>query len=53
MLRSPLNDDRSQASRSTRIWTGLAVAIGALVLLGALAYLLPALGAPIGPTGVP
>ena len=53
MPRSPLNDDRSQASRSTRIWTGLAVAIGALVLLGALAYLLPALGAPIGPAGVP
>uniref|UniRef100_A0ABS3IUH8 ABC transporter permease subunit n=1 Tax=Bifidobacterium asteroides TaxID=1684 RepID=A0ABS3IUH8_9BIFI len=53
MPRSPLSDDRSQASRSTRIWTGLAVAIGALVLLGALAYLLPALGAPIGPAGVP
>lgn len=53
MLRSPLNDDRNQASRSTRIWTGLAVAIGALVLLGALAYLLPALGAPIGPAGIP
>lgn len=48
-----LNDDRSQASLSTRLATSLIVAVGAVALLGAIAYLIPAVSAPIGPSGIP
>ncbi|WP_297317175.1 ABC transporter permease [Bifidobacterium indicum] len=48
-----LNDDRRQASLGTRILTSLAVALGAVALLGAIAYVLPGFSAPIGPSGIP
>ncbi|BDR52858.1 ABC transporter permease [Bombiscardovia nodaiensis] len=45
--------DRSSASRGRRLASTLVVMIGLLALFGALGYLLPALGAPIGPKGIP
>ncbi|MBH9978705.1 ABC transporter permease subunit [Bifidobacterium sp. W8108] len=48
-----LNDDRKQASPGTRILTSFAVALGAMALLGAIAYILPGFSAPIGPSGIP
>ncbi|AKV55127.1 ABC transporter permease [Bifidobacterium actinocoloniiforme DSM 22766] len=45
--------ERSQASRRSRLVSSVLVAIGVLAFFGALGYLLPALGAPIGPQGIP
>ncbi|BDR54442.1 ABC transporter permease [Bombiscardovia apis] len=45
--------ERSQASRSTRLASSIVVIIGVMVFFGALGYLLPAIGAPIGPQGIP
>ncbi|MEK0306514.1 ABC transporter permease [Bifidobacterium favimelis] len=46
-------DDRSQASRGAKLLTGGAVAVGSVVLFGAIAYILPGFSAPIGPSGIP
>nr|WP_236632652.1 ABC transporter permease subunit [Bifidobacterium xylocopae] len=52
-MRKPGSDGHGRTSKSARLASTIVVAIGVLALFGALGYLLPALGAPIGPAGIP